>query len=230
MTQIVAEISGNHGGSPIKAWDLLTAARDCGCHYAKFQYYRPEDMPDLSYLTSEMYQKLAVPDEWLDTLFLRASKLGIGLFASVFSGRAARMLCEYDVPYIKIASPESTRLPMDTYWDIVSVTPPEVNLIVSTGAGDYDQMAKLLTRHDGDMMYCPPGHPAQITNRVLREFTLKSYWGVSDHTAGIRAPLAFIRAGAAMVEKHLKLDDNCVDAAFSASPTIMKQLCRLVGR
>ncbi len=229
MTEIVAEISGNHGGDLHKAVELITTAKWAGCHYAKFQYYRPEDMPDLSYLTSEMYNKLAVPDGWLDFLFPYAKKIGIGLFASVFSVRAARALCEYDVPYIKIASPESTRLSMDIYRDIVSVVPADVHIIVSTGAGDYLQMRELAPYHEKSMMYCPPGHPPQITEKHLTEFCQRGYDGFSDHTAGIRTPLAFIRVGAEMVEKHLKLDDDCVDAAFSADPATMKLLCRLAG-
>ncbi len=232
MVEIVAEISGNHGGSLDRAFELIALARDCGCHYAKFQYYKPEDMPDLSYLTSEMYNKLAVPDEWLDKLFLHAQKMGIGLFASVFSARAARKLCEYDIPYIKIASPESTRLSLRAYKDIMSSVPVGVHLIISTGAKDREKMDRELRTIVGasSLMYCPPGHPPELTVEDYQEFVEGYYSGFSDHTAGIRAPLAFISAGATMIEKHLKLNDHCIDAAFSADWAVMRLLCRLADR
>lgn len=226
MVEIVSDISGNHGGSLHKARCLITAAALAGCDYAKFQFYRPEDMPDCHICSLEhprspegMYRKLMVPDAWLPELFRTAKMQGIGLFASVFSVRAVHELLKYDVPYIKIASPDSTRLAREVYVGIAKSVPPDVGIIVSDSgtavmSSDYQ-------------LYCPRGHPPIITADDLRLFSQRNYYGFSDHTPGLRTPLAFIRAGAKMIEKHLKLDDDCVDAAFSADPQTMKLLCKL---
>ena len=219
MVEIVAEISGNHGGSLVKACHLIVQAAAAGCDYAKFQYYRPEDMPDRHIGENEkMYQELAVPDYWLPEMFKTAKLHSIGLFASVFSARAAKEILKFDVPYIKIASPASTKLAVETYGEIVACVPPVVEIIWS-GKGRATGVRKIL--------YCPEGHPPTITWDDFYDFRTGNYWGLSDHTPGIGTPLAFIRAGAEMIEKHLKLDDNCEDAAFSADRKTMELLCKL---
>ena len=234
MVEIVAEVSGNHDGSMEKMLRLIYEAADGanhgmdGCDYVKFQYYRPEDMPDCHDGDNlEMYCKLAVPDHWLPMMFAAAKTLKIGLFASVFSDMAAKELLKYDVPYIKIASPESTRLPMETYKEIVRAIPRHIGLLVSSGLKDWSAMTVL----DGLRIQCPPGHPPSDRDiwEYLRLYDRDYHYGFSDHTSGIQVPLAFIRRGARMIEKHFKLEGDvcCVDANFSADPATMRQLCKL---
>ncbi len=224
MVEIVAEISGNHGGNLNKACHLIDEAAACGCDYVKFQYYRPEDMPDRNQGDNEeMYRKLMVHDDWLPQMFSNAHACGVGLFASVFSVRAVRELLKYDVPFIKIASPDSTGLDYKVVRSITSEVPDDVQVIWSSR-----------TQLHGKTLYCPLGHPPTITYRDFKIFREGNFYGFSDHTPGIRTPLAFIRAGAGMIEKHFKLEYTglpCktppIDAAFSADPFTMKTLCRL---
>lgn len=231
MVEIVAEISGNHGGSLKKMIEMITIAANrldndprTACDYVKFQLYRPEDMPDRHEgYNEEMYRKLMVPDEWLEDLFKVARELSIGLFASVFSMRALKTLLQFDVPYIKFAAPSSTRLPEDLYYRMSSIIPASVGLIVSSNEADRPSLEGLPYDH---LLYCPGSHPPELTFEDLGLISSK-YTGFSDHTNGIKSPLAAIRAGATMIEKHFKIDDNCVDAAFSADPHTMRLLCRL---
>ncbi len=222
MVEIVAEISGNHGGDRQTAALLISEAAQAGCDYVKFQYYRVEDMPDRHEGDNEeMYRKLAVPPEWLPYLFSVAKHCCIGLFASVFSIEGARELLSYDIPYLKIASPDSTPVDSKVIRDIVlSVVPADVEVI---------QSHRNLLEPRVKSLYCPLGHPPIISYDDLRIFRERNYFGFSDHTPGIRAPLAFIRAGAKMIEKHFKLqgDYECVDSAFSADPQTMALLCKL---
>ncbi len=224
MVEIVAEISGNHGGELSKALAMINLAANCGCDYVKFQYYQVEDMPDRDTGGNRaMYEKLQVPKSWLPQMFDYARGDGVGLFASVFSVRAVRELLQYDVPYIKIASPESTGLDYKVIRDIVAEVPDDVQVIYSSR-----------TQLHQKTLYCPFGHPPTITHKDFKAFREGNFYGFSDHTPGIRTPLAFIRAGARMIEKHFKLeydalknDNPSVDAAFSADPFTMKTLCRL---
>ena len=226
MVAIVAEISGNHGGSLNKAREMIWEAAEAGCDYAKFQFYRPEDMPDRHEGDNEaMYRKLMVPDEWLPALFHTAHKCKIGLFASVFSARAVETLLKFDVPYFKIASMDSTPLSVFTRDAIYEARPMYIPLIVSnTWDGTF-----LKNRGNTLAMLCPPGHPPTDSNlwEAWRRF---EHFGFSDHTKGIGAPLAFIRARASMIEKHFKIDDSCIDAAFSADRLTMALLCKLGHR
>ena len=75
-------------------------------------------------------------------------------------------------------------------------------------------------------LYCPPGHPPDITDADFEE--IGEYYGFSDHTPDLLAPLAMACAGVNMIEKHLKLDDNCIDAEFSADAMTMERLCRML--
>lgn len=226
MVEIVAEVGSAHNGSLDRMRQLIRAAAWCGCDYAKFQLYRPEDMPDRHEGDNEaMYQKLAVPDEWLPEMFSYAMRHEIGLFASVFSVRAVETLLKFDVPYIKIASPDSTKLSDHTYRGIFAAIPPSITTIIS-GMHQSRPLNSL-------KMVCPLGHPPSPEDiwEECRRFDLENGdYGYSDHTPGINAPLLAIRCGVQMLEKHLKIDDDCVDAAFSADPKTMKLLCKLAHK
>ncbi len=221
MVEIVAELSGNHGGSLAKMKAMIREAADCGCDYAKFQFYRPEDMPDRHEGDNEtMYRRLMVPDEWLPDLFCAAHQAPVGLFASVFSVRAVETLLKFDAPYVKLASMDSTRLSKQTYIDIISAIGDRRDIVYSLDH-DGSQPHGLLPL--GLPLFCPPPGKA-VHTRPGRPH------GFSDHTPGIDLPMRYIRRGAKMVEKHFKIDDDCVDAVFSADPYTMYLLCKLAHR
>ena len=229
MVEIVAEISGNHGGLKSKMLSMIWEASVCGCNYAKFQYYRPEDMPDVDEGSNwDMYERLRVPSYWLPDMFECAKSNSIGLVASVFSVRAAQEMLEYDSPFVKIASMDSTPLSKDTFIDIVMEVHNKRDLVYSLDA-DLSFPHGLATT--GFQLVCPPGHPPSPTSiwETLRRFDPEYHHGFSDHTPGIETPLRFIRRGAKMIEKHFKLweDKDCVDGHFSADPRTMTTLCRL---
>lgn len=223
MTKVIADISGNHGGSLERAIELIKAAADCGCDYAKFQYYKPELMPDQE--NRELYDKLHVSYKWLEHLFDAAETSGIPLFASVFDVKGVEWLSLFDVPYFKIASPESTRL--NNYYEIVGEIKRKTPIIFSTGEWDRDNITSLYRRGDV-LLYCPPGHPTpRIRPYDLNVYRDGHYDGLSDHCADLSNASLFIEAEAEWIERHIKLDDDCIDAAFSSNPKEMTELCKL---
>ena len=223
---IVADISGNHGGYLPKALELIQWAAECGCDYAKFQYYSPERMYASSEEDLELYHRLAVPHDWLTPMFDCAHANNIGLFASIFDTELLAHLIPYMPDVWKVASPQSTWLPEGVYRGILEGVPPtrKKDIVFSADARDIDRMQKIFP--EGRALYCPPDHPSFVTDMDFEEFG--DYWGFSDHTPDLQAPLAFAAAGAKMIEKHLKLDDNCVDADFSADVPTMRRLCQLL--
>ncbi len=223
MAKIIADISGNHGGSLEKAMDLIRAAADCGCDYAKFQYYDPKLMPD--YCGNEaIYDRLHVPMGWLILLFNTAERADIPLFASVFDVGGVDDLYEYNPPFFKIASPESTRL--NNYEEIVGQIRRGTPIIFSTGNRDWDLMAGLARGDDDVLLYCPSGHPTP----PLTEWDNEWHDGLSDHCATLDNAIYAIRRGAEWVERHLKLDDDCIDSEFSSNPQEMAALCKRAHR
>ena len=224
---IIAELSGNHGGHLNRMLGLIAAAATAGCSAVKFQFYEPDQMPD--YEGNEaLYKQSAVPTDWLKPMFDLAHAYKIPLFASVFAPWAVEHLLQYNPPAFKIASPESTRLPHEVYEAIVGKVRrlSTADLIVSSGLADMAAMQSL----DPDcLMYCKAGYPAVIDENDLRivHFLENRLPGFSDHTQGIIAPLAMVTAGAKVIEKHFKLAESDIDAAFSLNSEQMKTLCNL---
>ncbi len=220
MTVIIAEISGNHGGDIEKAVELIAAAKSCGCDMVKFQAYEPDDMPDQENI--ELYKKYSVPTSWYRDLFDEARRLKIPLFASVFAPWAVNELEQYNPVAYKIASPESTRLPDRTYCDLVrAIRATGRSFIASSGTKDFE----LINRFSPDVsLHCVAGYPATISDLDLE--LAASVDGLSDHSQGISKALAMIALGAKYIEKHFKVDDDCVDSTFSISPVQMRFLCK----
>lgn len=218
MTFIIAELSNNFGGDLKKAQDMIRAAAKCGCDAAKFQLYSKEDLGD-EYCDANF----CVPQYWLQPLFSTAANAGIPLFASVFGVWAIAALRPFAPFAYKIASPESTRLPTKTYIEIAHAVHCEyAKLFCSTGLADMHWVSSELSPQL--LFYCKQGYPAKIgapERRLIHDMRC----GFSDHSVGINSTLAMMKAGATHIEKHFKIDDDCVDAKFSIGPAEMKELC-----
>ena len=48
--------------------------------------------------------------------------------------------------------------------------------------------------------------------------------GYSDHTNGIASPLYSIAVGSRIIEKHFKIDEDCVDASVSIGMDVSKKM------
>lgn len=228
MTFIVAEISGNHNGSLERAKQHIYMAAMSGCDAVKIQTYEPAELCDPD--NNDIYEKSKIPIDWFPELFRSAKRNNIPLFSSVFSVRAVEFLEAFNCPYYKIASPESTRLPEHTYRELArTIHHTGKMFLASSGKQDMDFVRSL---HPHVLFYCKAGYPAIIHDDDLEYMALMRTWpecaiGFSDHTDNLKSPLAMIGAGARYIEKHFKLDDNCLDASFSFDPEQMAKLCRV---
>lgn len=217
---MVAELSGNHGGDLSKMLEMIKAAKWAGADAAKFQLYKPEDLASPGSKYWDIYQKCAVPVDWLMPMYRQAVRDRISLFASVFAPWAIGALEAHGCPAYKIASPEAknaelVKLCRDTGKPV----------IVSTGMLD-----KRDWNIDADViLHCVAQYPAKIENANLKAI---QFWantsgaaGLSDHTPGITASIAATALGAVMIEKHFCLDaSNCIDGEFSLEPHQFKQM------
>jgi sialic acid synthase SpsE len=223
---IIAEMSGNHGGSLLKARQLIEAAADCGCDAVKIQTYEPDDLCDPA--NNAIYEECKIPSNWFPHLFQCATEFSIPLFSSVFAPWAIEFLKQFNCPAYKLASPESTQLAPHIYYELrEAIRAAKKPFIASTGRRDREFIYSLSPDW---LLYCVAGYPAQITDsdiEYLRDYPAE---GFSDHSNDIKTPLAMIGAGARVIEKHFKLDNNCVDAAFSLDPVQMKLLCDIAHR
>lgn len=198
MPEIIAEISGNHGGSIENALRLIDAAKAAGADAVKFQCFEPHRFAmkragviwrEKRMLYSDLYalyHKTHTPKEWFATLKRRCSWVDIPWFSSVFDPEDVAFLETLGCPRYKISAYEmldgdlinavkATGKPI-----ILSVRPQDGLTILQ--ATDYAGSAQPL--------------------------------GISDHSTD---GLPFHNCP--MVERHLRLPDvPCEDDFFSSTP------------
>ena len=242
----IAEISGNHLGSLIRAKELIRSAAQIGATAVKFQTYTADTMTlDIDSFKVEsshglwggrtlysLYKEAYTPWEWHYELFELCRSLNIIPFSSPFDLTAVDFLESLNCPIYKIASLETS-----DHTLIKKVAETGKPIIISTGATTWEEIVELVevVKKTGNtkltLLVCTSSYPAEpIDYHVNRITTLQKSFGVdvglSDHTLGIGVSLAAIGIGAKVIEKHLTLkrSDGGPDAAFSLEPHEFKNL------
>lgn len=240
---VVAEISGNHGGSIDNALKLIDAAKDTGAYAAKLQCFQPEmltldcDKPDFILKDGpwkgrrlyDLYKATETPRAWFPRLFEHAREMGFTLFSSVFAPEDVDFLETLACPAYKIASMEIT----DTNL-IAHAAKTGKPLIISTGMASQDEIRnalEVMSSHKCKYRFlqCVSGYPTPIHEANLSEFNIFNHQGVSDHTIGCEIPIAATVLGAVIIEKHLALFDvDTEDSDFSMRPDEFAEMCMKV--
>ena len=245
---IIAEMSGNHGGSLDKALEIVTAAAQAGADAIKLQTYTADtmtlDVPDgdffihdkssLWYGSSlhDLYKKAYTPWEWHKPIMEKCKELGLIFFSTPFDETAVDFLEELNVPCYKIASFENVHLPL-----ITKVAKTGKPMIISTGMATVSEIDDAVTtaRSAGakDLMIlkCNSGYPANPAETNLKTIPhmrelFKCHVGLSDHSLGIGVAIAGVTLGAVAIEKHfiVSTDEKTVDSDFSMDINAMKLL------
>ena len=236
---IIAEISGNHGGSLENAKQLIIDARDSGANAVKFQAYTPDSITLNSTKTDflipknnawegydnlySLYVKAHTPYEWIPELISFAKSVDIPIFASVFDIESIEILEYHNIFAYKIASPEVSDIGI-----IKRVAKTKKPVFISTGLSDLSEIYKahkLLMDNGSKQIYWLKANTSypppieEINLRTIKNLSeiLNCQVGFSDHTLGYTITIAAVAAGARIIEKHLKLDNDTqtVDDFFS---------------
>lgn len=236
---IIAEASCNHGGHLDNALSLIDAAKYAGADAVKFQAYTADTLtldchkPDFIIQDGiwkgrnlyELYSQTQTPFEWFPKLFKHAKKVGITIFASVFDPTSVDMLASLNCPAYKIASMEIADIPLIKY--AASQNKP---MIISTGMADFKDIRRAYEACDATnvaFLHCTSEYPGTAEWADLGRISLmriflgpESVVGLSDHTPGILVPIASTALFAAIIEKHLMLDEHSEteDKEFSLTP------------
>lgn len=224
---MVAEISANHKQDFGKAADLVHAAKVAGADAVKVQMYTP-DLGDDSILQSgpwagqslrQVYEKGCMPYEWVPKLKDLADKLEIKFFTSVYDLSTVDMAESFGLDAYKIASFEAT------YWRLIEkLAQTNKPVFVSAGVATYKQLCRVkgVLGDKLALLKCTSNYPAQPEELNLRTILdMKRNFGItgfSDHTTGIVASVVAVSLGARVIEKHLTLDNDTLDASFSIMP------------
>ena len=253
---IIAEVSSNHCQDFTTARMLIEAAAGAGADAVKFQTFTADEIAvDIPILTGhdaqhdawvarlgvttlrQLYARGGLPRAWHHELKHVAQEEGIEFLSTPFSVDAARFLVrEIGVSALKIASGDLTFTPLLEYAVATGVP-----LLVSTGMSTLDEVCAavfgplypaVLADHLC-VLHCTSSYPLCPTDANLRAIRtmqerLGCLIGYSDHTTDdTLIPALAVSQGAAIIEKHFRLDDapGSPDADHSLTPA---QFCRMV--
>ena len=247
---LIAEMSGNHGGSLERALKIIELAAKSGCDAIKFQSFLhnkmtlniPRDEFFVKDINSpwnnvhlhDLYHSGEVPFSWYKDFFDEAKRQNIICFSSVFDFESLEALEKYDPPAYKIASCEIG------YIDLIEkVGQTQKPIFISTGMANLNEIETVMetlyknnVKKDNIALFkCTTDYPADPKDSNLKTITtMRDLFdveiGLSDHTQGMAAPLLSIAYGSSFVEKHfvdLK-DEKAIDGSFSMLPNEIKKL------
>lgn len=230
---VVAELSGNHGGSLWDALTLVEAAAKAGADAIKLQTFEPELLAVQGYVLDsgpwkgrelrDLYREVHTLREWHRPLFERAHEWGLQAFSSPFDPTAVDFLETLACPIYKIASFEVSDVPL---LERVAATGKPV--ILSTGVAsdaEIERALRILTPNEVTLLHCVSEYPAatedmDLTRMVDLERRFSCQVGLSDHSLTPTAAVCAVALGATVIEKHLTLSRSRggPDDGFSIEP------------
>lgn len=243
---IVAELSCNHNQSLERGLKIIEEAKKAGADAVKLQTYTPEgmtlDLKTTPYQLEDtlwkgmnyfdLYKKAHTPRDWHQVMFQKCKELNLICFSSPFDEEAVDFLESLNNPVYKIASFETTNLPL-----IKKIAKTHKPVIMSTGATSLEELKEAVDTFLSSggkeliLLKCTSSYPASPKSTHLRTLshmreTFQVPVGLSDHTLGIGVAIASVALGACLIEKHFTLSrqDGGFDAAFSLEPEELKML------
>lgn len=250
-TVVIAEIGVNHNGDVAVARQMISAARDAGADYAKFQTFSADDLATADAGVAAYQQPAArggTQQDMLRTLELThddfrdlksfSESVGIGFLTTAHDFTSLNFVLGLGLDYIKIPSGDLTNLPF-----LERVAEEGTRIILSTGMGSFDEVAEAigvleqsgLNRDTVTVLQCTTNYPAPVEEANLRAMVsmgeeLGVGIGYSDHTDGNDASIAAVALGARIIEKHLTLDKSMSgpDHSASANPAEFAAMVRSI--
>ena len=231
-TYIIAEIGINHRGDIEVAKQLIDSAVRAGVNAVKFQTYLTEQRaPKGNKEVFKILKDLELPFEAFKELKEYTKRYDVDFFSTPFDKESVDYLESIGTDLYKIAS-----------FDIVNhkllreVAKTGKPVILSVGMSNLDEIKKAYQiLREGTkniaILHCISSYPTQekdakLSNIVKLQKEFDCVIGQSDHTNDIFVPLCALSAGAQILEKHFKIDEDfeCIDAPVSITEAQMKKL------
>jgi N,N'-diacetyllegionaminate synthase len=246
---VIAEAGVNHNGDMGLARKLIEAAAAAGADVIKFQSFETEEIivpqaPKAGYQMAgggaaesqyQMLKALELSGEQQAELMACCRQAGIMFLSTPYDSRSVELLKSLGAPGYKIASTDTTNLPVLEY-----VARQGLPVLLSTGMCDMAEVAEAVGAL-GDtplaLLHCTSEYPAPVEESNLGVIAglaarFECPVGFSDHTRGMEVAGWAVAAGACIIEKHLTLDRALPgpDHAASVEPGELAELVRLVRR
>lgn len=243
---IIAEAGVNHNGDLDTAIRMVDAAKRAGVDIVKFQTAIPElviskfaEKADYQKITTkasesqlEMVRRLHLKFEEYVPLKKHCDDVGIKFLSTPFDIDSVRFLEQLGCDMWKIPSGEITNYPY-----LMEIAKTKKPVIMSTGMCTLEDIRVAIDVlrkrgvEDITLLHCTTEYPTPLESvnlkamDVLRkEFRLPV--GYSDHTQGIKIPIAAVAMGAVIIEKHFTLDRlmEGPDQKASLEPCELKEM------
>lgn len=226
-TRFVAELGNAHNGKLETALKLITAAKDAGADFVKFQCYSPQELVDLrgdgpapsqwgeqGWTMRALYEKARTPFAWFHDLYAYARDMEIVPFSSCFGPESLEVLESVQNPAYKLASLDFEKYELR-------------QLVESTGKPVIRSCShEIAPQYDGLQLLCPAGYP-QVGFRLRN--MLNGYDGFSYHGVDPGVPEMASALGASLVEVHFMLDSEPSELEANLSLTAT-QFGKMVSR
>lgn len=233
---VIAEMSANHGGSLDTALAIVRQAANAGADCLKIQTYTADSITINcdseafmirgglwdGYKLYDLYTDAGTPYEWHEAIKEECEKSGIDFLSTPFDRNAVDFLEELGAEAYKIASFELVDIPLIEYA-AAKMKP----MIISCGMADIEEIQDAVDacRRAGNnqivLLKCCSEYPADWKDMHISNIPdMVSRFGVpvglSDHSEGSIAAVVAVSMGAAIIEKHVKIDGvDSPDSKFS---------------
>lgn len=220
---IIAEIGNNHQGDVDLAKRLVDLAKDAGADAVKFQLrdmaalYRQgsasasagEDLGPQ--YTMNLLAKYSFSPQQMIEVLDHCKQVDIDAFCTPWDLPSLRVLADYGVPALKIASADMTNHQL-----LRACAAEHLPLLVSTGMSTEDEIVasvRVLRQASAQfaLLQCQSTYPAPFKDVNLRYMDRLAEIGgcpvgYSGHERGFHVVLAAVARGAQIVEKHFTID------------------------
>jgi len=233
-TYIIAEIGINHRGDINVAKQLIDSAVRSGVDAVKFQTYITEQRaPKGNNEVFKTLKDLELPFEAFKELKEYTKQYDVDFFSTPFDKESVKYLESIGADLYKIAS-----------FDIVNhkllreVAKTGKPVIMSVGMSNLDEIEdayNILKEGTNNIaiLHCISSYPtmekdSNLSNIYKIQEKYDCIIGQSDHTNDIKVPIYAAAAGAQILEKHFKIDDEfeCIDSPVSITEVQMKGMVR----
>lgn len=235
MTKLIAEIGWNFLGNISLAKEMISAAKESGADFAKFQTWSTKDLvkgPWHKDNRINLYKKAELSENDHYELNEYCKKNKIIFLTSVFNKKYLEFLKPLRLKTIKVASMEITN-----YELLKKMNKSYNNIIISTGASKINEVKKVFDYVDKKkciLMHCVSSYPTPAENinlpriKILRKICKRI--GYSGHMIGISDALGCLEYEPIYIEKHFTIDKNLPgrDNQMSILPYEMKILSNYI--
>lgn len=229
---IIAEAGSNFDQDLDTARRLIDIAVEAKADAVKFQLFRADALYPPGHNMNTAFKAVELNPDWVPLLAEHAAAQEIAFMASAFDPESVRVLEEVGVPAHKIASSETTNLPL---VDMIASTGKPVFL--STGMCDLvdvqEAIGRCLARGNGAVailqcgaMYPLPPEHANLRVMDLFRDVFSAPVGFSDHSLGTHLTVAAVARGANVIEKHFTHDRAAdgPDHFYALEPSELRQM------